>query len=386
MLACLRLAPGESAIRQIGSLSRAGVAWPNLLRLVDRHRTAPLVYQNLKRFGDKVPAEIMSRLRSRFQVNIRRSLANTAELVRLDELFRKNQIPCLSLKGSVLASQVYGNLALRHAGDIDLLVAPRQVERAHQLLQSNYRRLLPNFRLTPSQHQRLLRVMHHYEYLHTQVNLRLELHWRPIHDLPPDAFDFSQLLARATTVTLAGSPLPALSLPDNILYLCGHGGMHFWVRLFWLVDLAEIIRQNPAVDWAPLTTLAAAAGLLPQLALGVVLAHKLLAAPLPEAFQTWVWRDPLVSYLAQVSCRYLLCPDPDDSPLAFRLHLYACRLRVANSLAAKRHVMEEIFLGRDWATTDLPDNLFFLHYVLRHPHWLQRKLRRGRNQMASDMG
>ena len=91
-------------------------------------------------------------------------------------------------------------------------------------------------------------------------------------------------------------------------------------------------------------------GLLPQLVLGVVLAHKLLAAPLPEAIRIQAWRDPLVSYSAQVSCRYMLCPDPEDRPLSLRLHMNACRLRIANSLSEKLNILQEIFLGRDWMT------------------------------------
>ena len=91
----------------------------------------------------------------------------------LYKLFQENQIPFIPLKGSVLASQVYGNLALRHAGDIDLLVAPQHVELADQLLRTNYRRLIPSVRLTPSQHQRYIRIMHHFEYWHDQGNLRL---------------------------------------------------------------------------------------------------------------------------------------------------------------------------------------------------------------------
>ena len=98
--------------------------------------------------------------------------------------------------------------------------------------------------------------MHHFEYWHDQGNLRLELHWRPIHDQSPAALDvFAAYFTEPQAVTVAGLPLPALSLQDNILYLCGHGGNHFWFRVFWLVDLAEIIRQNSTLDWQELTDL-----------------------------------------------------------------------------------------------------------------------------------
>ena len=110
--------------------------------------------------------------------------------------------------------------------------------------------------------------------------------------------------------------------------------------------------------------MAKATGLLPQLVLGVVLAHKLLEAPLPKAIQTQAWSDPLVSYAAQVSCRFMLCPDPEDRPLSLRLHLNACRLRAANSLSEKLNILQDIFLGRDWMTKVFLTPCFFsLHHA-----------------------
>lgn len=264
-----RITPTQKEVQQIEELSRAKIDWPDFLRWVDRHRVAPLVYQNLRRYGgDGVPASTMSALRSRFKNNARRSLVNATELVRLDKLFQENGIPFIPLKGSVLARQVYGNLALRHAGDIDLLVAPSQVELAERLLQISYRRITPGFRLTPSQRRRLLRLTHHFEYLHDQGNLRVELHWRSLPNQLPHIMDLNWLRSRAVTVALAGSTLPALSLPDNVLYLCGHGEGHFWSRLFWLVDLAEIIHGHPEIDWPQLMISAKEAGMMRPLALG----------------------------------------------------------------------------------------------------------------------
>jgi hypothetical protein len=381
LLACLRLAPSELEIRQIAGFCRRGLNWPGLVSLVDRHRTAPLVYQNLKRHGHNVPASIMSSLRSRVKSNAHRSLANATELVRLYKLFQENHIPSISLKGSALALQVYGNLALRHAGDIDLLVAPPQVELADQLLRPHYRRLVPSSRLTPSQLRQFSKVMHHFEYLHNRGNLSLELHWRPIRNLSPACLDFSQILDRASVVTIVGTPLPVFSLTDNLLYLSGHGGHHFWSKLFWLVDLAEIIRQHHTIDWRQVMSLAKAAGLLHQLVLGAVLAHKLLDAPLPEAIRTHAWRDPLVAYQAQVSCRYLLCPDPEDRPLSLRLHLFACNLRVANSLPEKLIYIQDFLAGKDWMTRGLPDFLFFFYFLTRFPLWLQQNLHWRRHQL-----
>lgn len=382
MLACLRLSPNDMEVRQIEKLSKTKINWPDFLRWVDRHRVAPLVFTNLNRYaGEAVPSPIMSELRSRFERNAHRSLINAAELVHLCKLFQENGIPVFPLKGSVLALQVYGNLALRHAGDIDLLVNPHHVDQADRLLHASYRQILPGFRLTPSQRRRFLRLMHHFEYLHDQGNLRVELHWRSIFNQPPHVMDLTWLHSRASTVAVAGSMLPAMSLPDNILYLCAHGAAHFWFRLFWLVDLAEIMRKNPEIDWQRLMTLAKDAGMMRPLALGVILAHELLDVPLPEVIRTYALQDQMVSVSAKAAFSYMLCLQPETPPLSLSLQIYVCRLRCGNPFKERLKILQEIFAGHDWMTVGLPDSLFFLYYVLRFPLWLQRKLRRNRNQM-----
>jgi hypothetical protein len=382
ILSCLRITPNEKEVQQIEELSRAKIGWPDFMRWVDHHRVAPLVYQNLRRYGGSgVPAPAMSALRSRFESNAHRSLVNATELVRLYKLFQQNGIAFIPLKGSVLALQVYGNLAMRHAGDIDLLVAPSQEELADRLLQISYRRIVPGFRLSPSQRRRFLRYMHHFEYLHDQGNLRVELHWRSIRNQPPHVMDLNWLHNRASTVVLAGSRLPAMSLPDNALYLCAHGAVHFWRRLFWLVDLAEMMRGNAKIDWQRLMTLARDAGMMRPLAQGVILSHELLNVPLPEAIRTYALQDQMLYVWVKVAFRFMLCPPQEKPPDFLNLQMKVFRLRFGIPFKEKLKILQEIFAGEDWMAIGLPDSLFFLYYVLRFPLWLQRRLCGSRNQM-----
>ena len=326
----------------------------------------------------------MNTLRSRFERNAHRSLVNATELVLLYKLFQENGIACIPLKGSVLALQVYGNLALRHAGDIDLLVAPSQVELADRLLQISYRRIMPGFRLSPAQRRRFLRLMYDFEYLHEQANLRVELHWRSLQDQPAHVMDLTRLRSRVSKVVVAGSTLPALSLPDNILYLCAHGGAHFWSRLSWLADLVEMMRGNSEIDWPRLMILVREANMMRPLALWLILAHELLDVSLPEVIRTYALRDQMVSYLAKVAYRSMLCPQPATPPPSLNFIFYLCRFRCANSFTERLNILQNIFSGEDWKTISFPDSLNFLYYLLRFPLWLQRRLGRSTNPMITD--
>lgn len=49
-----------------------------------RHRATPLVYHNLRRYGNaRVPAAVLASLRSKVEKNARQGLINATELVRL---------------------------------------------------------------------------------------------------------------------------------------------------------------------------------------------------------------------------------------------------------------------------------------------------------------
>jgi hypothetical protein len=375
VLSCLRVKPTEKEVQQIDELSRTQIDWPNFLRWVDRHRVAPLVYQNLRRYGgSRVQDSAMSALRSRFESNARRGLGNTVEVVGLSKLFQENGVASIPLKGSVLALQIYGDLALRHAGDIDILVDPSQVELSDRLIQINYSRIMPGFRLSPAQHRRFLRLIHHFEYLHDQGNLRVELHWRSTHNQPPRGMDLTGLRSRASTVVVAGYRLPAISLPDNFLYLCAHGADHFWHRLFWLVDLTEIIRGNAEIDWPRLMTFASEVGMMRPLALGVLLAHELLDVPLPEVIRTYILKDQIVSIAAQLAYQSMLCLQPERPPISLSLKRNVYLLRCAHSFGERLNTLQKIFAGHYWKNGRIPDPLFCLYYLLRFASWLRRRL------------
>jgi hypothetical protein len=67
-----------------------------------------------------------------------------AEAIRLQRLFDDVKIPVLFLKGASLEMLAYGNLGLRSAKDIDLLVTPEFLEPAIALLtRTGYRRFDP---------------------------------------------------------------------------------------------------------------------------------------------------------------------------------------------------------------------------------------------------
>lgn len=60
-----------------------------------------------------------------------------------------------------------------------------------------------------------------------------------------------------------------------------HGAKHFWERLNWLLDVAELTAGQP-VDWHLTIRIAAKLKSTRLLLLGLYLAHELMDAPLPQ--------------------------------------------------------------------------------------------------------
>jgi hypothetical protein len=121
----------------IQRLLRTGIDWQVFVRLLQWHRLVPQAFATLQRLDpEALPAPVHHALQAHVQYNIQRNLALAAELVRLVQRLREHDIQALPLKGPTLAIYAYGNLGLRHAGDLDILVPQQALRQTIQVLQA----------------------------------------------------------------------------------------------------------------------------------------------------------------------------------------------------------------------------------------------------------
>jgi hypothetical protein len=152
----------------------------------------------------------------------------------------------MTLKGTILSLDLYGDLGLRQSNDLDLAVAPDDIGRAQACLESlGWRLDNTYFPITPRQQERLREAEHHLGFIHPQRGGILELHWRNHWDLPGEAA--AQWAMRVTSVW-QGRSYQVLNPIDLVLYLSSHGGHHAWFRAKWLGDMARIFADD-RVDW-----------------------------------------------------------------------------------------------------------------------------------------
>ena len=369
----LRAALGTDAAERQNWRELAGrIGLGRLEALVRRHRIGSFLARRLpKEVVAMLPAGSAGMLSVVGAETARGALARAGEVVRLTRACAEAGLPVLSMKGVVLAQQLYGDLMQRHAGDIDLLFHPSQVEAADGVLRTcGYRRTRPDFELTARQHHEYLTLKPEFEYWSAAACIRVELHWRL------EGLDEAEIWRKPERCRLGGCEIGTLPWALNVRYLCEHGARHGWFRLFWLVDVALLLREN-RTDWTEVMAAARRAGTERALAQAAVLAEELLGA---TARPEWVSREPAecrrIARLVAEARRHMQIP---ESGTAGGVREWARQLRYRAALQRTGFrkwamVRPHVYSPLGWSMVRLPDRWFWLYGPLTPFLWLGRRL------------
>jgi hypothetical protein len=336
LLHCARARPDMESLRR---LAAEEVDWTALVQQSVLHGLGPIVYWYLNQAcPDTAPEE----LRGRFRQNAGRNLLLTAELLRLLEIFEAASIPLVPFKGPALAWSLYETPALREMSDLDVLVRPRDADRAIGLLRSHGYR--PQFSCVDT---RFFVVSQEMPFDREDGQVTVDLHW----GLLPRYFplDASVFFERLAPVPIAGRQVPTFCPKDLLLFLCVHGSKHGWTSLAWLCDVARLIDRH-AVNWDDVLTRAQANHVSRCLSLGLTLARDLLGAAVPE-----LRRETLAA-----SAREQLMNGSSDVSVRFRLALLE---RLTDKVRFWRGVFAPT--STDFESLHIPASLFPVYYLAK---------------------
>lgn len=297
LLACAR---GYSRVSGCKSLDAPAVQvpdWGGTLDEATNQGVMPLLAACLHE-GDinSLPEVVRSRIEPWYLQHTLRNLSLFRELVLLLEKFANQGIRVISLKGPVLAHQLYGDIALRAFGDLDLLIPQSDFSLAKStLLESGYRAV---HNMDPPQERMHLQWQGERLFIHERTAIAIDLHWRllPPHFVSPH--DFLDLWSAADTVYIGSVPVKSLSQEHGLIFLCAHGTKHSWKKLSWIIDLGLAISKGGAVITRVPQT-AERWGCARMVRVGLRLAHQLGLASLPEVLVTWVDQDRIAVGLAE---------------------------------------------------------------------------------------
>ena len=346
---------------ELRSLTAQQIDWDHLIALAYAHGLLPLLNHHLSSV-DLIPAHVRSHLKRESVTNSQNVLHLAGKQLRIHKLFKEHNIPVAIFKGSLLAQMAYGEISLRQAGDIDLLVNRGDFAQARSLLESLGYEMTP--RLTSAQLASHLNNHCEIQFMRDEWFTVVDLHW----DLAPRSFVFGlkadEVMSRLQSVSLAGTNVETFGAEDLLLYQAMHGAKHLWRRLEWISCLAESIRATSSIEWDTLVDRAANAHATRILALGLRLVEQFSNVTIPANVLTSV--DPnktMQRMAAQIGTQLFTTFGPAEST---ETNLYNLRImdRKRDALIS---TLRSIFVPTlpDWQSLALPASLHSLYYAYR---------------------
>lgn len=290
--------PQQVDLHRISGLAARLDDWTRFTELVTLHRVGPLLANSLRTAGC-IPSPVKLWLQQQLSVNSVRNVRLASSLLRVLKLFEEAGIESVPFKGPTLTNQAYGNLGLRVFGDVDLLVKRQNMERAAALLWERGFET-PDHEKNPEHIPAQLGL----NFYHPD-GLIVEMHWALVQRWLGYRYDPHEIWQRMRKQPFCGQSILSLPSSDLLLYLCAHGVKHHWSNLFWIVDIAEVLRTEPALDWNLLYAQAKERGSVRVLNLGLLLARQLLGAPVPPEVVARLTKDTQAEALAIRICSWL---------------------------------------------------------------------------------
>jgi hypothetical protein len=278
----------------IRGFAEGQIDWQSVFDHAVGHSVAPLVSNRLLQMAPAtVPPYWRERFRAEFVSNAHKNLMLAAELIRVLRALDAGGLQPMPFKGPVLAEQAFGGLTLRHFTDLDIVLPHSQLLEAHRILEClNYRSAGASAAMEAG------RIPGQYAYRSETRSILIEIHTERTMRYLPVPLDWKALNSRAETVSVGGQPLRTFSIEDTLMLLCVHGTKHFWTRLGWICDIAQLLQAPRGVDWPGAENLARKMRCHRMWLLGLALANEILAAPLPARIANELRRDARVADLA----------------------------------------------------------------------------------------
>ncbi|MDF7774703.1 nucleotidyltransferase family protein [Sphingomonas sp. AOB5] len=357
-----------------------GIDWSRVAQITKRHRVWGLVADAVRASKIPVPLELDKALSEQAGRIARQNLGAAAETKRLGAMLDAAGIDWITFKGLPVAIQGYGNLSVKTANDIDILIPVAGAERTAALFrEAGYVRFSPGPEIADDQVAAWMQVSKETGWRHPGNGLIVELHSRLLQNpalLPQAALD----APRKRIAIAPGLDVPTMGDALLFPYLFAHGAHHGWFRLKWLADVNALLAADPL---GPETRYreAKAMGVGRCAAQGLLLLHEMLGLDLSPAFAKELRADAAHRRLVRIAKACLggeFEAKDHASPMArSMLPVLAAGLLLRPGIGYKLSELGALAANpADRATGRLPKSLSFLYPVLGGVRWTRRMLGR----------
>jgi hypothetical protein len=327
------------------------------------HGLIPLLHKHLHALdADHVPIQFRSRVRRQSVSNASNVLHLVGKQLNLCRLLKEHGIPIAIFKGSVLAQSAYGDISLRQAGDIDVLISRAHFDRCKTLIESLGYQMMPC--LTATQLSSHLASHCEIQFVRDEWFTVVDLHWA----LAPKSFvfkvDTDELLSRLQPVTIAGTEIKTLATEDLIVYLSMHGAKHLWRGLEWISSLGELIRSAESIAWNTVIERAEKAHARRMLTLALRLVESVSGREIVSHVVDILDRDQSAQRMANEVLLQIFAPA--GAAMSTETNLYNLKI-MDHKRDALVSALRAIFIPTmaDWSTLNLPASLHSFYYAYR---------------------
>lgn len=255
----LLTAGGSANDAPIRSIASAHIDWERFFRLAQLERAVPVIYRRLgDLLGDRVPGEVMDRIR-------RLALVNDFHVLRLESRLRESvrafnhaRVRVMLLKGAGLAYTAYDGIRERPMSDLDVLVDRENAELAHRTMREIGWRDVEGG-IPKAVYER----HHHLPPLCDEQSreLQLEIHTALFPERQPFNVTLHELWERARPIGVGGARACVPHPVHALLHVCLH---FFWSHqarfgVWRTIRDIDALTRPQTLDWQEFVTMARAA-------------------------------------------------------------------------------------------------------------------------------
>lgn len=222
-------------------------AWDTIIKDAIAQRVGPNLFHwlNDSALRIQLPDHARQQLRQHIIQLTTWNLVLTNELHRILRTCQARRLPCIPLRGPVLADQLYGNDAIRQMDDLDLLV--------HYEDLSAIKEIFHHLGYAPHEHRSGFQETYSYslEFYHSRHGIVVEPHWTLAYPPASTGVAMGPVWSRSEQRRIHDIETTTLCHADLLVHLCLHllhKGTH--TPLLWYYELDRLIRvSGDSLSW-----------------------------------------------------------------------------------------------------------------------------------------
>lgn len=273
------------------------IDWLHFAKLLTRNRMAVLATQILARIHASIPGDAQKLLQEQAERYERSAARLGSALTTYLNAAKGRGIETIVLKGLWLCEKIYQVPSMRPGGDIDILVHREDVDSCLALLaEQGIGEFWPNLL-----HDDYFTRHHlHQQRSTSDLSIWFEIHWALDHPYTLLTVDYESIFERAKPAEVLGAPIREMAVPDLLLGLAIHLVKHAVYlpsllnredllrviladgMLMYFLDITEVLRAHPELDWSFTIQLAHDWGAVDILGSVLQVCRKYFDAPVPD--------------------------------------------------------------------------------------------------------